>query len=195
MSSLAAMEEHLAARPEPRQEVFEVGHRRRRAAEDGGVEQAAPCREQTECHEASAELEVLVVDVLMRHPVSGDVQSRAEQEGKWAGSDESAGRASRRNMKRSDHLPNDRLCSRSMSFLDKVRNWLAGPPHIQAGDAEERADLQDEFGAPDAGRADIERMEHGYAGGSPVPGLAGRNAAEVAESEIESEEAPTDLDS
>jgi hypothetical protein len=77
-----------------------------------------------------------------------------------------------------------------MSFLDKVRNWLSGPPHIHAGDAEERADLKEEFGASDEGRQDIDRITHSYTGGGPVPGLAGRDAAEIAESEIESEEAP-----
>lgn len=78
----------------------------------------------------------------------------------------------------------------AMSFLDKVRGWLSGPPHVQAGDAEERADLKEEFGGPDEGKADIDRITHGYTGGGPVPGLAGRDAAEIAESEIESEEAP-----
>ena len=77
-----------------------------------------------------------------------------------------------------------------MSFLDKVRTWLSGPPRVKAGDAEGAADLKEEFGASDAGHEDIDRLTHGYAGGGPVPGLAGRDAAEIAESEIESEEAP-----
>jgi hypothetical protein len=77
-----------------------------------------------------------------------------------------------------------------MSFLDRLRSWFAGPPRVKAGDAEERADLKEEFGAPDEGREDIDRIQHGYTGGGPVPGLAGRDAAEIAESEIESEEAP-----
>jgi hypothetical protein len=82
-----------------------------------------------------------------------------------------------------------------MSFLDRVRNWFAGPPRVERGDAEEAADLKQEFGASDPGREDIEVLEHGYAGGGPVPGLAGRDSAEIAESEIESEEAPPDPDS
>jgi hypothetical protein len=77
-----------------------------------------------------------------------------------------------------------------MSFLNRLRNWLSGPPHVEAGDAEGAADLKEEFGASDEGRQDIDRLQHGYAGGGPVPGLAGRDAAEIAESEIESEEAP-----
>ena len=78
----------------------------------------------------------------------------------------------------------------AMSFLDRVRAWLAGPPRIQRGDAEDAAGLKEEFGGSDEGQQDVERMEHGYSGGGPVPGLAGRDAAEIAESEIESEEPP-----
>jgi hypothetical protein len=77
-----------------------------------------------------------------------------------------------------------------MSFLDRLRSWFAGPTRVKAGDAEGAADLKEEFGTSDPGREDVERMEHGYTGGGPVPGLAGRDAAEIAESEIESEEAP-----
>lgn len=79
---------------------------------------------------------------------------------------------------------------RAMSFLDRLRNLLSGPPRVQAGDAEDAAGLREEFGTSDEGQQDVERMEHGYTGGGPVPGLAGRDAAEIAESEIESEEPP-----
>jgi hypothetical protein len=79
-----------------------------------------------------------------------------------------------------------------MSFFDRVRSWLAGPPRVETGDAEEAAGLKQEFGGTDAGREDVERLEHGYTGGAPVPGIAGRDSAEIAESEIESEEAPSD---
>jgi hypothetical protein len=77
-----------------------------------------------------------------------------------------------------------------MSFFDRLRNLFSGPARVEAGDAEGAADLKEEFGASDEGREDIERLQHGYSGGGPVPGLAGRDAAEIAESEIESEEAP-----
>jgi hypothetical protein len=78
----------------------------------------------------------------------------------------------------------------AMSFLDRVRAWFAGPPRVQAGDAADAAGLKEEFGTSDAGQQDVKNMEHGYSGGGPVPGLAGRDAAEIAESEIESEEPP-----
>jgi hypothetical protein len=79
-----------------------------------------------------------------------------------------------------------------MSFFDRIRSWLAGPPRVETGDAEEAADLKHEFGGTDTGREDIETLEHGYTGGGGVPGIAGRDSAEIAESEIESEEAPPD---
>jgi hypothetical protein len=78
----------------------------------------------------------------------------------------------------------------AMSFLDRLRNLFAGPPRVDTGDPEDATGLKEEFGRSDAGRQDVEVMEHGYTGGGPVPGLAGRDAAEVAESEIESEEPP-----
>jgi hypothetical protein len=175
--------------------MFEVGHCRRRTTEDGGVEQTTPGREQTQCHKTATQLEALVVDVLVRDLVSGDVQSRPEHEGERPRSDESADRASGRDVQRDDHRPNDRLCSLAMSFLERVRNWLAGPPRVDTGDPEDAAGLKEEFGSSDEGKADVDRITHSYAGGGPVPGLAGRDAAEVAESEIESEEAPPDPDS
>jgi hypothetical protein len=79
-----------------------------------------------------------------------------------------------------------------MSFFDRIRSWLTGPPRVETGGAEEAADLKQEFGGTDAGREDVETLEHGYTGGGPVPGIAGRDSAEIAESEIESEEAPSD---
>jgi hypothetical protein len=79
-----------------------------------------------------------------------------------------------------------------MSFFDRIRSWLAGPPRVETDDVAEAADLKQEFGGTDAGREDIETLEHGYSGGGPVPGIAGRDSAEIAESEIESEEAPSD---
>jgi hypothetical protein len=77
----------------------------------------------------------------------------------------------------------------AMSFLDRVRSWFAGPPRVQTGDEEDAAALREEFGTPDAGKEDVEQLEYGMQGG-PVPGLAGRDAAEIAESEIDSEEPP-----
>jgi hypothetical protein len=128
----------------------------------------------------------------VRHPVAGEVEGRPEQQGERTRAEKRAGRAADRNVERDDHRPDDRLCSRTMSFFDRIRSWFAGPPRVKADDAEGAADLKEEFGASDEGRKDIDRITHSYAGGGPVPGIAGEDSAELAESEIESEEAPPD---
>ena len=79
----------------------------------------------------------------------------------------------------------------AMSFLDRLRNLFAGPPHVKAADAEEATDLHEEYGTSDAAEQDVDRLQY-YAGGGPVAGVAAEDAAEVAEGEIESEEAPPD---
>ena len=87
----------------------------------------------------------------------------------------------------------------AMSFLDRLRNLLAGPPRIQ-GDAEEAAALREEFGTSDEGAADVRRVD---TGGGPAPArfggggatdavrFGGSEAAETAEADL-SEEAPPD---
>ena len=91
------------AQPEPRHEVLEVGHRGRRAAEHGGVERAAPRREQAERDEAAADLEAPVGNVLVRHLVAGDVQRRAEQQRERTRADERSQRRPGRDVQRDDH--------------------------------------------------------------------------------------------
>jgi hypothetical protein len=183
------MEEHLAARPKPRDDVLEIRHGRRGAAQDCGIERTAAGSEQPERKDAAADLEALVVDVLVRHLVTRHVEQRPEEQSERPGADERAQCAAGRDVQRDDHRAMIAYAL-GVSFLDRVRSWLSGPTRIQADGAEERADLKEEFGASDEGRHDIDRMQHGYAGGAPVPGLAGRESAEIAESEIESEEAP-----
>jgi hypothetical protein len=83
-----------------------------------------------------------------------------------------------------------------LSILDRLRNLLEGPPRI--GDTEDdrsefAADMHEEYGAPDEGAADLERMENVH-GGAVVPGIAASEAAETAEEDLETEEAPPDPD-
>jgi hypothetical protein len=85
-----------------------------------------------------------------------------------------------------------------MSFLDWLRNALAGPPRIQdGGDPEAAADLHAEFGVADGGAADLRRMEDTGGAGGYVPGerYGASEAAEAAETDLASEEAPPDPDS
>lgn len=53
------------------------------------------------------------------------------------------------------------------------------------------AAMAEESAAPDEGEGDIKRMET-TAGGAAIPGIASSGAAEAAESQIASEEAPSD---
>ena len=79
-AAAAAVKDLLPAHPQPRHEVLEVRHRRRCAAEHGGVERAAARGEQRERGEAAADLEAPVGDVLVRYAIAGDVERRAEEQ-------------------------------------------------------------------------------------------------------------------
>jgi hypothetical protein len=82
---------------------------------------------------------------------------------------------------------------RAMSFLDRIRKMLAGPPHVQAGDDEEAAALHEEYGAPREGEADLKYMEEtGGGGGAAGLRLGASEAAEVSLDELETEETPPD---
>src|SRR3954452_25056504 len=101
----APMEDHLPAHPEPRQDVLEVGHRRAGATDHRGVERAAPRSEQRERGETAADLEAPVGNVLVRHPVAGDVQRGPEDERKRPGPDDGSQRRARPDVQRHDHDP------------------------------------------------------------------------------------------
>jgi len=204
MASAAAVEELLAVRAQPGRDVLEIRHRRRRAAEDGGVEEATPYGEQRERGEAAADLEAPVGDVLVRNPVARHVQRRADKESERPRAQESAGRAAGRHVERDDHDLMMAYAPPVMSFLDRLRNLISGPPHIAGGgDPEAEADLHEEFGTPDATEADLKGMaETGGRGGLTGRGAAltgggsfgTAEAAEAGEAELESEEAPPDPD-
>jgi hypothetical protein len=76
----AAVEELLSARPDPGQDVLEVRHRRRRAADDSGIEWPSPSGEQAEREEAAADLEAPIGNVLVGHPVAGEVDGGPDQQ-------------------------------------------------------------------------------------------------------------------
>ena len=81
-----------------------------------------------------------------------------------------------------------------MGFFDKLRNAIAGPPHVNAGgDSEVEATLHEEFGAGDAAAADL-RAAESRIGGAVVPGLSAQEGAEAAEDALAPEQAPPDLD-
>jgi hypothetical protein len=83
-----------------------------------------------------------------------------------------------------------------VSLLDRLRKLFEGPSHIgDKGDdpGEFAADMHEEYGAPDEGAADLQWMENVH-GGAVVPGIAASEAAETAEEDLETEEAPPDPD-
>jgi len=82
-----------------------------------------------------------------------------------------------------------------MSFLDSLRKIFAGPTRIGDGSAEEAATLQEEFGATDAGEADLKHMEE-TGGGGGLTGIryGASESAEAAEEDLETEQAPPDPD-
>jgi hypothetical protein len=84
----------------------------------------------------------------------------------------------------------------AMGLLERIRNMLAGPSHIEDADEGDAAALHEEFGAPDEGDADVKRMAGtggggGYDRGEPY---AASEGAEAAEADLETEEAPPDPD-
>jgi hypothetical protein len=80
-----------------------------------------------------------------------------------------------------------------MSFLDRLRNWLSGPPHIEARGDDDAAALHEEYHTPDEGEAELRRMEQ-TADRTTIPSYSAAEGAEAGEAEIESEEAPPDPD-
>jgi hypothetical protein len=80
VTSDPSVEEQLAARAKPRQQVLEIRHGCRGTPHHCGVERPAPCGEQAQREEPGADLEAPVGDVLVRHLVSGDVEQRSDEE-------------------------------------------------------------------------------------------------------------------
>ena len=78
--SASAVEEQLATRTKPGQDMLEIRHGRRGPAEHGGVEGSAPSCEKTQGEKTTADLEAPVGNVVVRHPIARDVQGRPEQE-------------------------------------------------------------------------------------------------------------------
>lgn len=187
----AAMEDLLPSRAQPRRDVLEIGHRRSGGAEHGRIEESASRGQHRERHEAAAELEAAVGDVLVRHSVAGDVERRTQQERERTRPHESSGGAAQRDVEGDDH---DRMIAYApaMSFFTWLRNAIAGPPHIQdGGDPGAAADLEEEYGIPGEGVDDLGRME-GIGGYQAAERFGASEAAEAAEADLASEEAPPD---
>lgn len=173
----AAVEELVPARPQPRHDVLEVGHRARRAAEHGRVERAAASGEQREAGEAAAGLEAQVGDVFVRDVVARDVEERTEEQSRRPGADERAGHSADRDVERDDHVTIIAYASR-MSFLDRLRSMFSGPARTESAAGTEGESIDE---------ARIDAGGSGALGFTGEPDSHASPADELAESEPESE--------
>ena len=82
----------------------------------------------------------------------------------------------------------------AMSFLDRIRTLLAGPAHVQDDDAEDAAALHEEFGASEEDPADPRGLLESPGGGAGLSnvGFGASEAAEAAQDDLATEEAPPD---
>jgi hypothetical protein len=84
-----------------------------------------------------------------------------------------------------------------MSFFDRLRSMFTGPTRIaDGGDPEVDATLREEYSTAEAAEKDVEFMAETGGGGGPLPAsrFGAMEAADVAEGELESQEAPSDPD-
>jgi hypothetical protein len=148
----AAVEELLSAQPEPGDDVLEVGHGGRRSSQHGGVEETSSGRPADRARRAAADLEASVGNVLVRHPVDGEVQRRAERESKRPRANQRTGRAAGRDMERDDHRSDDRVCSGDgLLATDFGRMQAARPRQPEDGrPGRGRRGLHEEFSVPNA---------------------------------------------
>jgi hypothetical protein len=85
-----AGKELAATRPREAKDVLEVRRRSGERAADGRIEWAAHSGEEQHAADTRADLEAAVRDVLVRHPISGEVEHQAEQQGAEPRADERA---------------------------------------------------------------------------------------------------------
>jgi hypothetical protein len=81
MPAVPAVKELAAVRTQPRKDVLEIGRGSRAGSERGRIERPTGQREQSKTEEAAADLEATIGDVLVRHPITGQMQRRTEGQG------------------------------------------------------------------------------------------------------------------
>jgi hypothetical protein len=97
------VEELAATRAQERQDVLKVRCGARPGAERCGIERATARGEEDEAHEPAPDLEAARADVLVREPISREVEDRAQQERRESRPAGGTGRGARRHVKRNDH--------------------------------------------------------------------------------------------
>lgn len=81
MPAAPAVKELAAVRTQPGKDVLAIGRGSRCGPKRGRIERHMAECEQRQTEEAAANLEATIGDVLMRHPITGQVQRRTEGEG------------------------------------------------------------------------------------------------------------------
>ena len=99
----APVEELAAVRTQLREDVFEVRRGGGAGSERGWVERATTEGEQRQTEEAAADLEATIGDVLVRHPITGQMQRRTEGEGSEPRACQRTQRSTGCDMERDDH--------------------------------------------------------------------------------------------
>jgi hypothetical protein len=103
MPAAPAVKELAAVRTQPRKNVLEIGRGSRCGPKRGRIERPMAEREQRQTEEAAANLEATIGDVLVRHPITGQMQRRTEGEGGEPRACQRTQRSTRRDMERDDH--------------------------------------------------------------------------------------------
>jgi hypothetical protein len=103
MPAAPAVKELAAVRAQPGKDVLEIGRGSRCGPNRGRIERPMTECEQRQTEEAAANLEATIGDVLMRHPITGQVQRRTEDKGGEPRACQRTQRSTRRDMKRDDH--------------------------------------------------------------------------------------------
>jgi hypothetical protein len=98
MPAAPAVEELATVRTQTRNDVLEVGRGGRGGPERSRVERPAAKREQSQTEQAAPDFEATIADVLVRHPVTGEVERRAQGQRRQPGAGQRTQRPTRRDM-------------------------------------------------------------------------------------------------
>ena|SRR5215218_4185409 len=103
MPTQPTVEELAAAGTQPSKHVLEVGCAGRGGPERRRIERAAAEGEQSKDEQSASDLEAAIGDVLVRYPITGQMQRRTESERGEPRAGERTERTACRHVKRDDH--------------------------------------------------------------------------------------------
>jgi len=103
MPAAPAVKELAAVWTQPGKDVLEIGCGSRCGPKRGRIERPMAEREQRQTEEAALDLEATIGDVLVRHPITGQMQRRTEGEGGKPRACQRTQRSTGCDMERDDH--------------------------------------------------------------------------------------------